>query len=115
MQTPDLAWLFAPDTLAEAAFCAEIGSSLIHGSIDRLIVAPDSITIVDFKSNTVVPKKADQVPEGILRQLGAYVAALRQVYPDRPVRPFILWTRNAQLMPLAPDIVSAALERAAIP
>ena len=115
LQTPDLAWLFAPDSLAEAAFCAQIGSSLIHGSIDRLIIAPDRVTIVDFKSNTVVPKTADHVPEGILRQLGAYVAALQQVYPDRPVQPFILWTRNAQLMPLAPDIVSAALERAAIP
>lgn len=115
LQTPDLAWLFVPDSLAETPFCARIGSSLIHGSIDRLIVAPDRITIVDFKSNTVVPKSADQVPEGILRQMGAYVAALRQVYPDCPVQPFILWTRNAQLMSLAPDIVSAALDRAAIP
>ena len=83
--------------------------------IARLIVTPDRITIVDFKSNTVVPKSADQVPEGILRQMGAYVAALRQVYPGRSVQPFILWTRSAQLMPLAPDIVSAALDRAAIP
>ena len=77
--------------------------------------AADRITIVDFKSNTVVPKSADQVPEGILRQMGAYVAALRQVYPGRSVQPFILWTRSAQLMPLAPDIMSAALDRAAIP
>lgn len=115
LQTPQLAWLFAPDSMAEAPFCAQIGNSLIHGSIDRLIVAHDRITLVDFKSNTVVPKAADQVPEGILRQMGAYVAALRQIYPDRPVQPYILWTRNAQLMPLATNIVSAALERAAIP
>ena len=115
LQTPDLAWLFTPDSLAEAPFCARIGSSLLNGSIDRLIVTPDRITIVDFKSNTVVPKSADQVPEGILRQMGAYVAALRQVYPGRSVQPFILWTRSAQLMPLAPDIMSAALDRAAIP
>mgnify|MGYP002145231721 CR=1 FL=1 len=115
LQTSDLAWLFTPDSLAEAPFCARIGSSLISGSIDRLIVTADRITIVDFKSNTVVPKSADQVPEGILRQMGAYVAALRQVYPGRSVQPFILWTRSAQLMPLAPDIVSAALDRAAIP
>jgi ATP-dependent helicase/nuclease subunit A len=55
------------------------------------------------------------VPEGILRQMGAYAAALAQIYPGRRIETAILWTKDAQLMPLDPDIVSAALARATFP
>jgi ATP-dependent helicase/nuclease subunit A len=55
------------------------------------------------------------VPEGLLRQMGAYAAAFGQIYPDRRIETFILWTRTATLMPLDADIVSAALLRATIP
>ena len=40
------------------------------------------------------------VPEGILRQLGAYRAALAAVWPDRPIEVAVLWTRAARLMPV---------------
>ncbi len=112
---PALAWVFASDGLAEAAFTARLGDRVLSGSIDRLIVTPERITVVDFKSNTVVPQTPTEVPEGILRQMGAYVVALRQIYPDRPIESHILWTRTATLMRLDLDIVSAALNRATIP
>ena len=113
--TPDLAWIFAENALAEVAFTAAIRSSIVYGAIDRLVIGENDIHIIDFKSNSVVPTAPDQVPEGILRQMGAYVLAMRQIFPDRPAHPHILWTRTAALMPLDPDIVSAALDRAAIP
>ena len=70
---------------------------------------------VDFKTNSVVPTRVEDVPEGLLRQMGAYAEALSQIWPDRRIATAILWTRKAQLMPLPPDIVRAALRRAAIP
>lgn len=109
---PDLGWLFAAESLAEVAFTALLGQRTLQGTIDRLVIGPESLKLIDFKSNTQVPGTPDQVPEGILRQMGAYVAALRQIYPGRAVEPFILWTRTARLMPLDPDMVSAALHRA---
>lgn len=115
LSTPTLEWVFGPDSLAEAPFTAQIGKTIVFGTIDRLIVQPDRICVVDFKSNSVVPDSPANVPEGILRQMGAYTSALRQIYPDRPIQLFILWTRSAELMPLDPDIVSAALLRATIP
>lgn len=115
LTTPGLEWVFAENALAEVTFSAGIGTSLVFGTIDRLIIGKNEIHIIDFKSNSVTPTAPDQVPEGILRQMGAYVAAMRQVYPGYRVQPHILWTRSAQLMPLDPDIVSAALDRAAIP
>ena len=55
------------------------------------------------------------VPDGILRQMGAYAALLAQVYPGRRVETAILWTRTGALMWLSPDIVRAALQSTAIP
>ncbi len=115
LTTPGLDWIFGPDSLAEVPFTAQLGLHTVYGTIDRLIVAPDRIHLIDFKSNTVVPPTPAEVPEGILRQMGAYVAALRQIYPDRPIAPHILWTRTATLMPLDPNMVSAALNRATLP
>ena len=51
------------------------------GRIDRLIVAADRVLAVDFKTNGVVPRPPRTTPEAILRQMGAYAAALGAIYP----------------------------------
>ena len=56
----------------------------------------------------MVPAGPDQVPSGLLRQLGAYVLLMQQVYPTHTIRPAILWTRAPLLMPLDADIVRDA-------
>ncbi len=93
----------------------DLGNRLIRGNIDRLVVADDHVLAVDYKSNAVVPATAAEVPLGILRQMGAYAAALAQIYPDRRIDTAILWTRTAQLMPLDPNIVRDALQSTPIP
>ena len=113
IDAPDLAPIFAPEALAEVGITAEIpGLGRLHGSIDRLIVAPDVVTAVDFKTNRAVPARAEDVPDGLLRQMGAYAAALAQIYPDRRIETAILWTRTATLMKLAEPLTTAALDRA---
>ena len=54
------------------------------------------------------------MPEGILRQMGAYRAALAAIWPGRRVETAILWTRTARLMPLPGPLVAAALARASV-
>jgi ATP-dependent helicase/nuclease subunit A len=104
--------LFGPGTLAEVAITAELAGTRMAGKIDRLILSEGRVLAVDYKSNQVVPQTASEVPEGILRQMGAYAAALGQIYPDRQIDVAILWTRTAELLHLHPDIVRAALARA---
>ncbi|MFU8864310.1 MAG: double-strand break repair helicase AddA [Rhodobacterales bacterium] len=118
LDAPDLAWLFAAESLLEvpvSAHISELGGRRIHGTIDRLIFAQDRIIAVDFKSNAVVPAIAEACPEGILRQMGAYAAALRQVYPGRTVETAIVWTGNARFMSLPDVLVMQALQRSTIP
>ena len=110
----DLAHLFAPDALAEVTLTGDspaLGGAML-GVIDRLIVTEDRVLAVDFKTNAVVPDSVEAVPEGLLRQMGAYAAMLAPLYPGREIATAILWTRTARLMELPHDIVSAALARA---
>ena len=115
LDDPGAAHLFGPGSLAEAPFAATIAGRPLQGTIDRLLVTPTHILAVDFKSNRQVPARPEDVPEGILRQMGAYAAALAQIFPDRRVEVAVLWTQGPQLMPLPPDIVREAFTRTTIP
>ncbi|MFU8899834.1 MAG: PD-(D/E)XK nuclease family protein, partial [Roseinatronobacter sp.] len=112
LETPDNAALFAPGTLAEVEITAELGGQPLFGVIDRLVVAEDHILAVDYKSNRLVPACADAVPEGLLRQMGAYRQALSQVFSGRDIRVALLWTADGALMDLPAALVDAALARA---
>jgi len=114
LRAPALAHLFSTDALAEVEITAPLASlnnRRIHGIIDRLVITPERVLAVDFKSNAVVPDRAEDTPEGLLRQMGAYAEALMQVYPSRQIETALVWTRTATLMPLAHDLVLAALRR----
>ncbi|MEI6798493.1 MAG: double-strand break repair helicase AddA, partial [Pseudomonadota bacterium] len=107
---PALQHIFAAG-LSEVALTAPWGDQRLLGTIDRLIVQQDHVLAVDFKSNRTVPATASAVPDGILRQMGAYQMMLEQLY-TKPVHLAILWTQTGTLMPLDPDRLRAALARA---
>ena len=115
---PELEFLFASGSLAEIPISAslpQLDGQRIHGVVDRLIIQPDRILAVDFKTNVVVPERQRDCPEGILRQMGAYAAALGLIYPHRTIETAVLWTRTATLMPLSNDLVLQALRRSGLP
>lgn len=105
----DLNFVFAHGTLAEVAVTCQIGQRRLRGSIDRLIISETEVLAVDYKSNQEIPAAAELIPDGILRQLGAYAEALQQIYPARKVEVAVLWTRSTQLMRVPLDIVRGAL------
>ena len=117
MDAPDLQHIFTKDVLSEVDITAslpDLAGQRIAGAIDRLMIHPDRILAIDFKTNAVVPDRAEATPDGLLRQMGAYQAALETIYPDRRVETAILWTRVPALMVLPNDIVRAALRTTAI-
>lgn len=110
LESDALRFLFGPETLSEVAITAPFGEKRLHGFIDRLIFSNDEIMAVDFKTNRMVPDRPEACPDGILRQMGAYLDGLRQIYPDHTISVAILWTHTAQLMVLPHDIVREAIE-----
>jgi len=76
-----------------------------------LIVSTNKVLAIDFKTNQIVPENPSQVPEGILRQLGAYAAALKQVFPNHAVETSVLWTKTRCLMEVPNDLIINSLQR----
>ncbi|WP_154764754.1 double-strand break repair helicase AddA [Paracoccus lichenicola] len=122
INAPDLAEVMTPDpsaqVLTEVALTAPLpGLGPVHGAIDRLIITDARIIAVDYKSNAVVPGRPEDTPEGILRQMAAYRAALRMIWPARAVEVRVLWTATRSLMPIPDPIldrVMAALDPKAL-
>lgn len=114
LSDPALAFLFGPGSLAEVDVTAPAGPAAgpgIFGRIDRLLVGPGRVLAVDFKSNRQVPSTPGETPDGILRQLGAYDAALSVIWPGRRVETAILWTRVPGLMTMPGELVREAFAR----
>lgn len=115
---PVLRALFEGDALVEVPISATVpllDNRRIHGVIDRLIVRPEKVQAIDFKTNALAPDSAALCPDGLLRQMGAYAHALAQLYPEREIETALLWTRTATLMPLPHDLVTDALANTQIP
>ncbi|MEO1026055.1 MAG: double-strand break repair helicase AddA [Pseudomonadota bacterium] len=104
--------IFGEDALAEVGITADLPTlnAKMTGIIDRLVFREDSILAVDFKTNATVPATPEETPDGILRQMGAYLEGLQAIYPDTPIELAILWTSSATLMPLEHGIVRRALQ-----
>jgi ATP-dependent helicase/nuclease subunit A len=115
LEDPAFAPIFAPGTLAEVAVSAPWNGRRLAGTIDRLLIGPDRVLIIDYKSNSLIPDRPEATPEGILRQLGAYAHMVAQIYPEHRIETAVLWTRRPVLMPVDPEIVRSALQRTTIP
>ena len=98
---PDFSALFGPGSRAEAPIVGELGDGLvISGQIDRLLVTPFEVLIVDYKTNRPAPRSVAETAQPYLRQMAAYRAALGKIYPSRSIRCALLWTEGPRLMEL---------------
>ncbi len=93
-------FLFGPNSKAEALIMGELDNQKISGKIDRLVFMEDEIWIVDYKSNQLVPSSEDEIPNVYKTQLSVYQKLLYQIYPNKKIRKFLLWTQNLTLMEL---------------
>jgi ATP-dependent helicase/nuclease subunit A len=109
---PALAPLFARGVLAEVALSGNWQGRTLFGVVDRLRIDSGQVLAVDFKTNRTVPRRPQDVPEGLLRQMGAYAHLLAQAHPGAAVQTALLWTATGQLMPLPADLIDGALRRA---
>jgi len=109
LDAPELAALWGPNSQAEVPVVGLIGDTAVSGQIDRLVVTPDRVLIVDFKTVRPVPAGAADVPTLYLRQLATYRAALGRIYRDRRIDGAILWTDGPRLMPIPGDLLDRHL------
>jgi ATP-dependent helicase/nuclease subunit A len=103
---PAHAELFGPGALAEAPIAAVVGDGIVvSGSVDRLLVAPDRILVADFKTGRRCPASLDEIPVPHLRQMAAYVEALKVIFPGRRIEAKLLYTAAPALFDLPPRLL----------
>jgi ATP-dependent helicase/nuclease subunit A len=100
LEAPQLAGLFGPNSRAEVPLAGAIGNQAVFGQIDRLAISDAEVLIVDYKSDREPPAEPDGVPIAYVRQMAAYRALLREIYPGRTIRCALLWTAGPHLMML---------------
>lgn len=88
--------------------------TIINGRVDRLIVTPTDVLIVDFKTDRPPPKSPDKVGISYLLQMAAYCAVLAQAYPDRTIRAALVWTDGPKLMSLPADLLEKSLSQSSV-
>ena len=106
--------VFAEGSRAEVAIVGRLDlpgrpQALISGQIDRLVVTPNEVLIVDFKTNHAPPDLAAEAPSAYIRQLALYRAVLRKLYPQHAIRAALLWTESTDLMEISAPALDAEL------
>jgi ATP-dependent helicase/nuclease subunit A len=92
--------LFGEGSLGEAPLAATLADGrVIAGTVDRLLVEPQRISVIDFKTGRVPGKDAD-IPNAHRAQMQAYVEALSVIFPGRQVRAALLYTAGPKLIEL---------------
>jgi ATP-dependent helicase/nuclease subunit A len=109
LETPEFAPLWGPNAQAEVPVVGLIGGRALSGQVDRIVVTPERVLIVDYKTVRPPPRSETEVSAVYLQQLASYRAALERIYPDRPVACAILWTEAPRLMPISPDLLARHL------
>lgn len=106
-EDPRFAELFGPASLGEAPIAAVLGDGLVvSGTVDRLVVTPDHVRVIDFKTGRRAPASLAEIPPYHLRQMAAYVAALAVIFPARTIEAGLLYAAGPVLHLLPADLLS---------
>jgi ATP-dependent helicase/nuclease subunit A len=107
--------VFGPGSRAEVAVAGGAGSLpdglKISGRLDRLVVEPGRVLIVDFKTNRPAPARIEEADIAYIRQMALYAAVLGEIYPDRAIAAALVWTDGPKLMPVPPALMADCLQR----
>lgn len=112
---PDFAPIFGPGSRAEVSIGGHAPglpeNVTLSGQIDRLVVTPDEVQIIDYKTNRPPPGDLSGVADIYWMQMAAYRALLQSIHPDKTVRCALLWTDGPRLMELPGGSLDAALAK----
>ena len=116
MQDPALGAIFQPGGRAEAAIIGKAPElpegTVINGRVDRLVVTPKQVLVIDYKTDQPAPERAEHVADTYVAQMAAYWAVLKSAFPKREVVAALCWTDGPRLMRLPEAQLLAVLTSA---
>ncbi|MEO6341045.1 MAG: double-strand break repair helicase AddA, partial [Caulobacteraceae bacterium] len=113
LRDPQFAEVFGPGSRAEAAVAGTApglpDGLAVSGRVDRMLVTPGRVLVVDFKTNRPAPARIEEADRAYLIQMAIYVAVLRAVFPGRAVEAALVWTDGPRLMPVPEAVIASSL------
>ncbi|MGO4706359.1 double-strand break repair helicase AddA [Microvirga sp. 2MCAF38] len=105
--------LFGANSRAEAPIAGKVstasGDVMVSGQIDRLAVLETEVLVADFKTTARPPRAGEATPRAYAAQLALYRQLLREIYPGRRVRAFLIWTSGPVIHELREQELDSAL------
>lgn len=101
--------VFGPGSRPEVALTGTFAGLPVSGRMDRLVVTPDRVLVIDYKTNRPAPDRVESADPAYVAQLAIYVSILGQLYPDRAVEAALVWTDGPRLMPVPQVLMDAVL------
>jgi ATP-dependent helicase/nuclease subunit A len=104
---PSFAHLFGPGSHGELPVRGIVswrgGKVELSARIDRVLVTATDVTIIEFKTDRVVPQAISAIPSNYITQLALYRRALSAMFPGRSVACGIIWTVQPVLTLIPPE------------
>jgi ATP-dependent helicase/nuclease subunit A len=105
--------VFAPGSRAEVAIAGGAASLpdevKVSGRVDRLVVGPERVLVVDFKTNRPAPARVEHADPGYIRQMAVYAAVLGEIFPGHAIEAALVWTDGPRLMAVPRSMIDAEL------
>ncbi len=95
---PEFTEIFSENSRVEVPIVGLLGTNVVSGQIDRLVVTENEILIIDYKSNRNPPKNNKDIPSAYLKQMQAYADVIKNIYPEHDIKCALLWTDSLTLM-----------------
>ncbi|MEZ0172485.1 double-strand break repair helicase AddA [Microvirga sp. TS319] len=112
LEHEDLKALFGPGSRAEAPIAGKVstmdGELMVSGQIDRLAVLEREVLVADFKTTARAPRPGQKPPQSYVAQLALYRTLLAEIYPNKRIRTFLVWTAG----PVIHELMEPELESA---
>ncbi|MDO9372578.1 MAG: UvrD-helicase domain-containing protein [Gammaproteobacteria bacterium] len=102
VQHPSLRFLFDPAAFVaaynEMSLLYEDEDRNVHGIIDRLVITPDTVWVIDYKTHPAAHAgNLAQLAEPYREQMRLYARGAARLWPGKRIRPVLLFTACAGL------------------
>ncbi|MDH5191115.1 MAG: UvrD-helicase domain-containing protein [Gammaproteobacteria bacterium] len=99
----ELNYLFSPEhymkSWNEVPVCYQLNDQVVYGIIDRLVVTDAEVIIVDYKTHHYASKEnAHKLAIPYQSQLQFYSDGVKMLWPDKSVRPQLLFTACGEVV-----------------
>ncbi|MBR0557630.1 double-strand break repair helicase AddA [Ciceribacter sp. L1K23] len=113
IQHPDMRKIMSSYGQAEVSIMGTLmiagDDRAVSGRIDRLAVVEGRVILIDYKTNRIPPRDLSHVPFPHRAQLAIYRELLKPIYPGHVIDGLLIYTEEAKLLELPPELLDSTL------